>query len=378
MVSHPLAARGVGSGRRCTGAARQTGFDGLCAEQRGYLDDFSVRADVELDGDPEIQQAVRFSLFHVLQAGARAEGRAIPAKGLTGPGYNGHSFWDTEAYVLPVLTQVAPDAAAHALRWRHSTLPMAIARATQLGLAGAAFPWRTIHGEECSSYWPAGTDAFHINADIADAVIRYLDTTGDRGFDRDVGVELLTETARLWASLGHHDSDGNFRIDEVTGPDEYSAIVDNNVYTNLMAQQNLRAAAEAAGRHPDIARHLGVETRKPPPGETPPRPCTSPTTRHWACTRRPTASPPTKSGIRRHHRRPIPAAVHYPYFDLYRKQVVKQADLVLAMPAVPTRSPRSRRPATSPTTNNSPCATRRCRPVPRRYRRRSRPHRPGL
>ena len=117
----------------------------------------------------------------MLQAGARAEGRAIPAKGLTGPGYNGHSFWDTEAYVLPVLTQVAPDAAAHALRWRHSTLPMATARATQLGLAGAAFPWRTIHGEECSSYWPAGTDAFHINADIADAVIRYLDTTGDRG-----------------------------------------------------------------------------------------------------------------------------------------------------------------------------------------------------
>ena len=312
--------------------ARQTGFDGLCAAQRGYLDDFWARADVELDGDPEIQQAVRFSLFHVLQAGARAEGRAIPAKGLTGPGYNGHSFWDTEAYVLPVLTQVAPDAAAHALRWRHSTLPMATARATQLGLAGAAFPWRTIHGEECSSYWPAGTDAFHINADIADAVIRYLDTTGDRGFDREVGVELLTETARLWASLGHHDTDGNFRIDGVTGPDEYSAIADNNVYTNLMAQQNLRAAADAAGRHPDIARNLGVDEEE---------------TAAWRDAAEAMYIPydealgvhPQADGFTAHQiwdfaattAGQYPLLLHYPYFDLYRKQVVKQADLVLAM-----------------------------------------------
>jgi alpha,alpha-trehalose phosphorylase len=166
--------------------AVQTGWDGLLTEQRVYLDAFWARADVQLDGDPEIQQAVRFSVFHVLQAGARAEGRAIPAKGLTGPGYNGHSFWDTETYVLPVLTHAAPDAAAHALRWRHSTLPMATERARQLGQRGAAFPWRTIHGEECSSYWPAGTAAFHVNADIAEAVIHYLDATGDEGFERAV------------------------------------------------------------------------------------------------------------------------------------------------------------------------------------------------
>ncbi|MBO0883509.1 MAG: glycoside hydrolase family 65 protein, partial [Mycobacterium sp.] len=242
--------------------AQQTGWDGLCAEQRGFLDEFWARADIELDGDPEIQHAVRFALFHILQAGARAEGRAIPAKGLTGPGYFGHSFWDTEAYVLPVLTQVAPDAAAQALRWRHSTLPLATARAAQLGLAGAAFPWRTIHGEECSSYWPAGTDAFHINAAIADAVIRYCDTTGDSAFERDVGVELLAETARLWASLGHYDIDGRFRIDGVTGPDEYSAVADNNVYTNLMAQQNLRAAADAAACHPARARALGIDDKE--------------------------------------------------------------------------------------------------------------------
>jgi alpha,alpha-trehalose phosphorylase len=312
--------------------ARQTGWGGLRAAQRAFLDEFWARADVEVDGDPEIQQAVRFSLFHIMQAGVRAEGRAIPAKGLTGPGYNGHSFWDTEAYVLPVLTQIAPDAAAHALRWRHSTLPMATARATQLGLAGAAFPWRTIHGEECSSYWPAGTDAFHINAAIADAVIRYRDTTGDSAFERDTGVELLTETARLWASLGHHGSDGRFRIDGVTGPDEYSAVADNNVYTNLMAQQNLRAAADAAARHPDLARTLGIDEEE---------------IARWRAAAEAMYIPydegpgvhPQADGFTAHQiwdfdsttADQYPLLLHYPYFDLYRKQVVKQADLVLAM-----------------------------------------------
>lgn len=137
------------------GQAARTGWHALAGEQRAYLDDLWARADVELDGDAEVQQAVRFGLFHVLQAGARAEGRAIPAKGLTGPGYNGHAFWDTETLVLPVLTYTVPEAAAQALRWRQTTLPMARDRAAQLGLAGAAFPWRTIAGAECSSYWPA-------------------------------------------------------------------------------------------------------------------------------------------------------------------------------------------------------------------------------
>ena len=178
-----VAARRPRPGWAALSAARQSGWDGLLAEQRGYLDDFWDRADVEIDGDAEVQQAVRFGLFHVLQAGARAENRAIPAKGLTGPGYDGHAFWDTETFVLPVLTLTAPDAAANALRWRHSTLPLAIERAAQLGLAGAAFPWRTITGQECSGYWPAGTAAFHINADIADAVIRYVDATGDEAFE---------------------------------------------------------------------------------------------------------------------------------------------------------------------------------------------------
>ncbi len=312
--------------------ATQTGWDQLLAEQRSYLDAFWDRADVELDGDAEIQQAVRFSLFHVLAAGARAEGRAIAAKGLTGTGYDGHCFWDTEAYVLPMLTYVAPETVAHALRWRHSTLPMATERAKTLGLAGAAFPWRTIHGEECSSYWPAGTAAFHVNADIADAVIRYLDATDDQAFERTIGLELLVETARLWCSLGHHDAQGMFRIDGVTGPDEYSAIADNNVYTNLMAQQNLRAAAEVATRHPDRARELGIDQED---------------TARWRDAAEAMYIPyddtlgvhPQSEGFTGHQvwdfaattAQQYPLLLHFPYFDLYRKQVVKQADLVLAM-----------------------------------------------
>jgi alpha,alpha-trehalose phosphorylase len=239
-------------------AARAAGWETLLAEQRRYLDRFWENADVELDGAPELQQGVRFSLFHIIASSARAEGRAIPAKGLTGTGYDGHSFWDTELFILPVLMYTAPSVAADALRWRYSILETAKARAHDLDLAGAAFPWRTIHGEECSGYWPAGTAAFHVNADIAAAVMRYINATADESFAHDIGIDILVETARLWRSLGHFDLDGNFRIDGVTGPDEYSAVADNNIYTNLMAQRNLRGAAAACQRFPDRVNALGV------------------------------------------------------------------------------------------------------------------------
>jgi alpha,alpha-trehalose phosphorylase len=316
--------------------ARQAGWDGLLSAQRAYLDDFWSRADVEVHGDVEIQQAVRFGLFHVLQAGARGEERPVPAKGLTGPGYDGHAFWDTEAFVLPALTLTAPEAAASALRWRHKTLPVARQRAAQLGFAGAAFPWRTITGQECSGYWPAGTAAFHVNADIAAAVVRYVDATADEEFARAEGIELLVETARLWRSLGHHDGEGRFHIDGVTGPDEYSAIADDNVYTNLMAQHNLLAAAAAAEKYPDRARELAIDAEEsagwrdaaqamfiPYDEALGVHPQAAAFTRHqtWDF-----AGTPAEN---------YPLMLHYPYLDLYRKQVVKQADLVLAMQARP-------------------------------------------
>ncbi|CAL9630064.1 glycoside hydrolase family 65 protein [Streptomyces sp. enrichment culture] len=317
-------------------AARHSGWDGLLDDQRGYLDDFWARADVEVDGDEEIQQAVRFALFHVLQAGARAEQRAIPAKGLTGSGYDGHAFWDTETFVLPLLTYTSPDAVAEALRWRQSTLPAARERAAQLGLRGAAFPWRTIDGSEGSAYWPAGTAAFHVNADIADAVVRYVTATGDTGFERETGVELLVETARLWRSLGHHDPHGTFHIDGVTGPDEYSAIADDNTYTNLMARANLLAAAEAVARHPERAAALGVDDEESAAWRDAAEGMHIPYNRELGVHEQ-------HAGFTRHQRwdfegtRPdqYPLLLNFPYFDLYRKQVVKQADLVLAMYTCP-------------------------------------------
>jgi len=312
--------------------ASRTGWEGLVTEQRRFLDDFWDRADVEIDGDDEIQQAVRFSLFHVLQSGARGERRAIPAKGLTGTGYDGHAFWDSETFVLSVLTYTMPDAVAHALTWRYDTLAVGKKRAAYLGFKGAMFPWRTITGEACSAYWPAGTAAFHVNADVADAVARYVHASADEKFERGVGLELLSETARLWYSLGHFDREGAFRIDGVTGPDEYSAIGDNNIYTNLMAQRNLRAASDAAERHRDASRALGIEEAE---------------IVDWRRAADATMIPfDSVLGVHSQSERftdhqvwdfvttpsdQYPLFLHFPYFDLYRKQVIKQADLVLAM-----------------------------------------------
>lgn len=312
--------------------ASRTGWAGLIEEQRSFLGDFWDLADVEFEGDAEVQQSVRFSLFHVLQSAARGERRAIPGKGLTGTGYDGHAFWDSETFVLSVLTYTMPDAVAHALKWRHDTMALAKGRAQALGLKGAAFPWRTISGEECSAYWPAGTGAFHVNADVADAVVRYLDARDDEDFERAVGMELLCETARLWCSLGHFDDRGGFRIDGVTGPDEYSAIADNNIYTNLMAQRNLRAASDVAQRQREAALAYGIEDaeiltwRRAADAMVIPfdsvrgvHPQAERFTDHQVWDFVATAN--------EHY----PLFLHFPYFDLYRKQVVKQADLVLAM-----------------------------------------------
>ena len=311
--------------------AREIGWERLLSEQSDYLDRFWRHADIELDGDPELQQAVRFALFHILQAGARGQSRAIPAKGLTGPGYDGHTFWDTESFILPMMTYTGPDAAGEELRWRHSTLPIARARAEELGQKGAMFPWRSINGEECSGYWPAGTAGVHVSADIANATARYLHATNDEAFEVECGVELLVEIARFFADLGHHDVNGMFRIDGVTGPDEYTAIVNNNVFTNLAVQQALRDAAAVVRRQPAVARGLGVTDEE---------------TAHWErCADDMTIPYDESLGVHQQSesftllarwdfersRGKYPLLLNYPYYDLYRKQVVKQADLVFAM-----------------------------------------------
>ena len=309
--------------------ARFTGWQGLCQAQRAFLDDFWEGADVEVEGDPQCQQAVRFGLFHLLQASARAERRAIPAKGLTGDGYDGHAFWDTEGYVLPVLTYTAAYATADALRWRASILDLARQRAAELGLAGASFPWRTIAGRECSGYWPAGTAAWHVNADIAMAFERYRIVTGDESLEAECGLEVLVETARLWAALGHYDRHGVWHLDG-TGPDEYTAMVRDNLFTNLMAAHNLCTAADACARHPEAARAMGVTSQETAAWRDAADAVCVPydeelgvheqcagftTLREWNFTAN-TA---------------YPLLLHEPYVRLYLSQVVKQADLVLAM-----------------------------------------------
>jgi alpha,alpha-trehalose phosphorylase len=313
--------------------AYDEGFEGLVEAQRAALDVYWKGADVDIDGDDEVQQGLRFALFQVLQASARAETRAIPAKGLTGNGYDGHAFWDTESFVLPVLTYTQPHLVRDALTWRHSILPQARARARQLGLAGATMPWRTIHGEECSGYWPAGSAALHVNASVADAVRRYVFATGDDEFERECGLELLVEIARMWLGAGHHyEGDGTFRIHGVTGPDEYSALADDNVYTNLMAQSNLRAAVAAVARQPDAARRLDV-------GDDEPRAWTRAADAMFVPYDERLRVHPQDAEFTRHDRwnfaamtpDDYPLLLHHPYSELYRKQVIKQADLVLAL-----------------------------------------------
>jgi alpha,alpha-trehalose phosphorylase len=275
-TSHTAAPKEVcARAERTLDRAVEAGFPALLQGQEQFMDDFWQRSDVTIMTNPErakasttaVQQALRFNLFHVLQASARAENTGVPAKGLTGAAYEGHYFWDTEIYVLPFLTYTAPRIAKNLLRFRHGMLDKARQRARELNQRGAMYPWRTINGEEASAYYAAGTAQYHINADIMYALKKYVQATEDEEFLFDEGVEMLVETARLWRSLGFYSprNDGHFCIHCVTGPDEYNTVVDNNVYTNLMARENLRYAAETVERlqerRPDLFIALVHKTR---------------------------------------------------------------------------------------------------------------------
>lgn len=252
---------------RTLSRAQDRGLEELHQTQRAWYDDFWHRGDIEVEGPAATQQAIRFNLFQLAQASARAEYCGIAAKGVTGSGYNGHYFWDTETYVLPFLTYTLPQFARNALRFRYSMLDKARERAKFLSVKGALYPWRTINGEEASAYYEAGTAQYHINADIAHAMIKYLWATGDEEFMIREGVDVLVETARMWVSLGFFAEDGGFNIHGVTGPDEYTTVVDNNLFTNAMARFNLAAAATACrriatlrdGRWEAICRRLKID-----------------------------------------------------------------------------------------------------------------------
>jgi trehalose/maltose hydrolase-like predicted phosphorylase len=229
--------------------AKENGFQAILDEQRKLLSAYWQSVGIEIKNDPEAEQGLRFNLFHLFQAAGGDAKTGIPAKGLSSEGYDGHYFWDTEIYMIPFYAAVLPQEARKLLEYRYSILDYARRRAGELSHPrGALYPWRTIAGEEGSSYYPAGTAQYHINAAIAYAVSKYIEMTGDYDFMLTMGAEMIFETARLWENLGSYiPRRGNrFCFHEVTGPDEYTALVSNNCYTNLMASWHLDFAAKTA------------------------------------------------------------------------------------------------------------------------------------
>jgi alpha,alpha-trehalose phosphorylase len=322
-------------------AAAQAGFDALAAAQAAYLADFWAQADVAIDGDDALQQGVRFNQFHLLQSVGRDGRTNIAAKGVTGEGYEGHYFWDTEIYVFPFLLFSKPEIARSLLQYRYATLPKARERARQMAHArGALYPWRTIAGEECSAYFPAGTAQYHINADVAYSIRLYLLATGDFDYMAEQGAEIVLETARIWTGIGSYDRQQRFCINAVTGPDEYTAIVNNNYYTNAMARMHMRFAADVAERlraerpadYARVAQAIGLED-----GEI----------AAWRAASAAMRLPyDAELGIHEQDdsflsKKPwdfaatpkenYPLLLHYHPLVIYRHQVCKQADVVLAL-----------------------------------------------
>ncbi|RLV57340.1 glycoside hydrolase family 65 protein [Aeromicrobium phragmitis] len=328
--------------RRTLDRAKSQGLQRQFDDQRAWLDDFWARSDVEIAGQPAVQQAVRWNLFQVAQAAARAEGQGIPAKGVTGSGYSGHYFWDTEVYVLPFLTYTSPQWARNALRFRYSLLDAARRRAREMSQGGALFPWRTINGEEASAYYAAGTAQYHIDADVAYALTQYLGATGDTDFLTRAGIDVLVETARMWVDLGfwRDEEEGTFHIHSVTGPDEYTTVVNDNLFTNVMARFNLQAAARAvrelAERDGDtylrLVARLKLDETEVEDWERAARDMAIPFDEHMGI------HPQDQHFLEREvwdlDHTPLdqrPLLLNFHPLVIYRFQVIKQADVVLAL-----------------------------------------------
>jgi alpha,alpha-trehalose phosphorylase len=331
----------VDRARRTLDRALRDGFSALVSGQERYLEEFWYRSDVQVEGPRRVQQAIRWNIFQLCQASARAETSGIPAKGLSGQAYEGHYFWDTEIYVTPFLTYSSPRITRNLLRFRHTMLPLARERAAELSEQGALFPWRTINGEEASAYYQAGTAQYHIDADIAYAIKRYADVRGDKDFLCEVGAEILVETARLWVGLGFFSPQTDrFHIHGVTGPDEYTTVVNDNAFTNLMARANLSYAVEVVrwmrDEEPVAFRHLvhetGVEDSEIDAWEAAaegmfipfdeergihPQDANFLEKERWDF-----------EGTPKDH---YPLLLNYHPLVIYRHQVIKQADVVLAM-----------------------------------------------
>ncbi len=294
--------------------ARRAGYERIELAHARRVADFWRRSDVQLEGAPELQQAVRFNLFQLLQATARGEGLGVPAKGVTGHGYEGHYFWDTEIYVLPFLTHTNPEWARQALDFRVGMLGAARRRAQEVGHSGALYPWRTINGEEASAFYAAGTAQYHINADIAYGMHQYNRVTGDLEFMLDQGAEVMVETARFWMRLGFFSErrDGRFCINGVTGP---GRVHDRRRQQRLHERDGEgeprgRHARDrvAAGRRPGRPRGArparpASRTPRSTSGAAPPSSCTSRATSGSASSSRTTTSSSASAGTSTPRRR---------------------------------------------------------------------------
>lgn len=199
---------------------------------------------VEVEDTKGINEIIQYNLYQLEHSGGLTDRYSIPAKGLSGEGYEGHYFWDTEMYMVPYFLYTKPEQAKQLLMYRYHGLKFAKEEARKLGHPnGAKYPWRTINGQEVSPYYPAGTAQYHINAIIAYQIIQYYWITNDLAFLLDYGFEVLYETALIYLEIGNFVED-QFHIFDVTGPDEYTAIVNDNYYTNSMAKYHIEQTVQ--------------------------------------------------------------------------------------------------------------------------------------
>ena len=312
-------------------------FDTLAVELESDLEDLWGNADIEIQGDPVAQQAMRFAIFHLHQASTSNRGLSIAARGLTGRTYEGHFFWDSSAFVVPFLSATNPGAAREEIGWRYSILPKARERAETMSLDGALYPWRTINGEEASAFFEAGTAQYHVNADVVHSIRTYLDWTADDELLWEWGVEIAVETARMWASLGFWDEEG-FHIHKVTGPDEYTALVNDNAYTNQMARMNLRFAAKVAkrmenaqpSRYTDLASRLRLGTDEVARWEEIADGLVIVHDAERAITAQDSTFLTLKPWDWSTPRDKYPLLLHFHPLVIYRHQMLKQADVIMA------------------------------------------------
>ncbi|KRN98427.1 glycoside hydrolase family 65 protein [Companilactobacillus kimchiensis] len=237
-------------------------FEEVIKGSSEFWEEFWKNSEIKITGDDSLNQAIHYNLFQLTSSTGRDGKTNIPAKGLSGTGYEGHYFWDTEMYMSPFFAYTNPQIAQKLIKYRYSILEASKKRARELGVAkGALFAWRTINGQEASAYYPAGTAQYHIDADIAYAIDRYYKVTDDKQFLENYGFEIVLETARFWKNFGSFSEihgKRKFCFFDVTGPDEYTAIVNNNYYTNRMAKFNMGFAVDLIDEFPEKARELGV------------------------------------------------------------------------------------------------------------------------